>query len=75
MNKQKRCTVLFYVISLMLLVTFTAIISILCLLKGDGSSKTEKLILSQKRRSFPLEITAEKGLWYGLTMYFKSNFV
>ena len=49
--------------------------SILCLPKGDGSSKTGKLILSRKRRSFSLEITAERGFWYGLIMYFKLSFV
>ena len=43
--------------------------------KTDGSSETGKLIFSQKRRSFPLEITAERGLWYGLIVYFKSSFV
>ena len=40
------------------LVTFTAPISILWLPEGDGSSETGKLILSKKRRSFLLEITA-----------------
>ena len=43
--------------------------------KGDGSSEAGKLILSRKIRSFPSEITAEKGLRYGLIMYFKSSFV
>ena len=38
----------------------------MCLPKADGSCETGKLIISQKRRSFPLEITAERGLWYGL---------
>ena len=40
------------------LVTFTAPISILWLPEGDGSSETGKLILSKRRRSFLLEITA-----------------
>ena len=40
------------------LVTFTAPISILWLPEGDGSFETGKLILSKKRRSFLLEITA-----------------
>ena len=40
------------------LVTFTAPISVLWLPEGDGSSETGKLILSKKRRSFLLEITA-----------------
>ena len=42
--------------------------------KRGGSSETGKLILSRKR-SFPLEIIAERGLWYGQIMYFKSSFV
>ena len=42
--------------------------------KRGGSSETGKLILSRKR-SFSLEIIAERGLWYGQIMYFKSSFV
>ena len=64
-----------HLLMLWTLVTFTATISILCLPKGDGSSGTGKLILSRKRRAFPLEITAERGLWFRLIMYFKSSFV
>ena len=33
------------------------------ILVGDGSSETGKFILSQKRRSFRLEATAEMSLW------------
>ena len=47
-----------HLLMLWTLVTFTAVISILCLPEGDGPSETEKLILSKKRRSFLLEITA-----------------
>ena len=54
-------------------VTFTATIKILCLPKRGGSSETEKLILSRKRKSFLLEITAKRGLWYGLIAVCISN--
>ena len=49
-----------HLLMLWTLVTLTVTISILCLAEGDSSSKSGKLILSQKRRSFPLEITVLK---------------
>ena len=39
------------------------------------SSKRGWFFWNRKINSFPLEITAERGLWYGLIMYFKSSFV
>ena len=54
-------------------VTFTATIKILCLPKRGGSSETEKLILSQKRKSFLLEITAKRDFWYELIVVHISN--
>ena len=54
-------------------VTFTATIKILCVSKRGGSFKTEKLIFSRKRKSFLLEITAKRGLWYGPIVVCISN--